>query len=81
MIKDATITTKDLKYYVRANLIGSVMPVEASSPIVHQGLQVDNAMNYPYLAIIEFVNMPLGQNFKAPNVRALMTAIDTPVQG
>ena len=81
MIKDATITTKDLKYYVRANLIGNIMPVETSSPIIHQGLQVNNAINYPYLAIIEFVNMPLGQNFKAPTVRALMTAIDTPVQG
>ena len=81
MIKDATITTKDLKYYVRANLIGSIAPVEASSPISHQGLQVNNAINYPYLAIIEFVNMPLGQNFKAPAVRALMTAVDTPVKG
>lgn len=77
LLLDNTITSKDFRYYLKASLNGTVIPIEATSPIQHQGLSVDNAINYPNLAIIEFIGLPLGSNLKVPNITILTTAVDS----
>ena len=76
---DDVITSKDLRYYLKSNLVGTVAPVEVNSPIQHQGLSVPTANNFPYLAIIEFVGLPLGSNIKVPTIKILTTAIDSQI--
>lgn len=77
LLMDNIITSKDLRYYLKSSLIGTIAPVEVNSPIQHQGLSVPTANNFPYLAIIEFINLPIGNNLKAPSIKILATAIDS----
>ena len=79
LLMDDVITSKDLRYYLKSNLVGTVAPVEVNSPIQHQGLSVPTANNFPYLAIIEFVGLPLGSNIKVPTIKILTTAIDSQI--
>lgn len=79
LLMDDVITSKDLKYYLKSNLVGTVAPVEVNSPIQHQGLSVPTANNFPYLAIIEFVGLPIGSNIKVPTIKILTTAIDSQI--
>ena len=79
LITDGTINTKDLRYYFKASLQGTEVPIEEHSPIAHQGLNVPNAMNFPYLAIIEFIGLPLGSSLKLPSIKILVTASDSQI--
>lgn len=79
LLMDDVITSKDLRYYLKSNLVGTVAPVEVNSPIQHQGLSVPTANNFPYLAIIEFVGLPIGSNIKVPTIKILTTAIDSQI--
>ena len=79
LITDGTINTKDLRYYFKASLQGTEAPIEEHSPIAHQGLNVPNAMNFPYLAIIEFIGLPLGSSLKLPSIKILVTASDSQI--
>jgi len=79
LLMNNVITSKDLRYYLKANLVGTVAPVGVNSPVQHQGLNVPTANNFPYLAIIEFVGLPLGSSIKVPSIKILATAIDSQI--
>lgn len=81
LIKDGKLNTTDLKYYLRATLKGTTAPVEVNTPIQHQGLNVPNAANYPYMSIIEFVGLPIGNALKVPEIKILVSVVDTPIEG
>jgi len=73
---DNTITSKDLKFYLKATLQGSTIPIENNNPFATQGLAVPKANNYPNMSIIEFVSLPLGSSFKVPKIEIYLKAED-----
>ena len=79
LLMDNIITSKDLRYYFKASLVGISAPIEVNSPIQHQGLNVPGAFNLPYLAVIEFIGLSLGKSLKAPTIKILTTAVDSQV--
>jgi len=76
LISNGIITSKDLKYYLKASLLGTVQPIETNNKTTIQGLSVPEANNYPNLSIVEFIDFPLGTSFKAPKIEFLIEAED-----
>ena len=76
LIANNTITSKDLKFYLKATLQGTEVPVETNNPFTTQGLSVPKANNYPNMSIIEFISLPLGSSFKVPNIEIYLRAED-----
>jgi len=76
LIAGEVITSKDLKYYLKATLQGTLVPIEDNNPDATQGLNVEEANNYPYLSMVEFIDLPLGSGFKVPEIEFLIRAED-----
>jgi len=76
LIASNVITSKDLKFYLKATLQGTEAPIETNNPFVTQGLSVPKASNYPNMSIIEFISLPLGSSFKVPNIEIYLRAED-----
>ena len=72
LVTGGAITANDLKYYFHAELVGT----PAVTPDDYHSLDVPDAMTLPNMAIVEFINFPLGSSLTPPNITIKFTAAD-----
>ena len=72
LVKDGVITTEDLLFYFKADLVGT----PSVTPDAYHYLDIPQAQTLPNLAMIEFLNFPLGTSLKIPTITIKCTAAD-----